>query len=158
VTRRSTSWLDRVSGTISAALEHRHIPIERLLGMVKAGRGGSDSPPVSINFIFQRTFIENRQYSDFTLIDLPSLPAGAIYDLNFFMVERPDGWRFSCQFNTDQFEADTANRLLRYFQAALHSAVENPAWRVSQLRLDDPAQSKALLQAVNNQPTEARAI
>ncbi|HWM65642.1 MAG TPA: condensation domain-containing protein [Steroidobacteraceae bacterium] len=148
--------LDRVSGTISEALEHRHIPIERLLGMVKAGRGGSDSPPVSINFIFQRTFIENRQYSDFTLIDLPSLPAGAIYDLNFFMVERPDGWRFSCQFNTDQFEADTANRLLRYFQAALQSAVENPGRRVSQLRLDDPAQSKALLQELNNQPTGAR--
>ena len=137
--------LSRVSGTIAEALEHRHIPIERLLGMVKAGRGGSDSPPVSINFIFQRTFIENRQYSDFTLIDLPSLPAGAIYDLNFFMVERPDGWRFSCQFNTDQFEADTANRLLRYFQAALHSAVEKPSRQVSQLRLDDPAQTDALL-------------
>jgi thioesterase domain-containing protein len=135
--------LDRVSTTISAALEHRHIPIERLLGMVKAGRGGSDSPPVSINFIFQRTFIENRQYSDFALIDLPSLPAGAIYDLNFFMVERPDGWRFSCQYNTDQFEADTATRLLNYFQAALRSAVENPARPVSQLWLDAPAQVRA---------------
>ena len=135
--------LDRVSTTISEALEHRHIPIERLLGMVKAGRGGSDSPPVSINFIFQRTFIENRQYSDFALIDLPSLPAGAIYDLNFFMVERPDGWRFSCQYNTDQFEADTANRLLNYFQSALRSAVEDPGRRVSQLRLDEPAQVRA---------------
>jgi len=135
--------LDRVSTTISEALEHRHIPIERLLGMVKAGRGGSDSPPVSINFIFQRTFIENRQYSDFALIDLPSLPAGAIYDLNFFMVERPDGWRFSCQYNTDQFEADTANRLLNYFQSALRSAVDNPGQRVSQLRLDEPAQVRA---------------
>jgi non-ribosomal peptide synthetase component F/thioesterase domain-containing protein len=148
--------LSRVSGTISEALEHRHIPIERLLGMVKAGRGGSDSPPVSINFIFQRTFIENRQYSDFTLIDLPSLPAGAIYDLNFFMVERPDGWRFSCQFNTDQFEADTANRLLRYFQAALHSAVENPSRRVSELRLDDPAQTDALLARLNGSNTAPR--
>jgi non-ribosomal peptide synthetase component F/thioesterase domain-containing protein len=147
--------LDRVSGTISEALEHRHIPIERLLGMVKAGRGGSDSPPVSINFIFQRTFIENRQYSDFTLIDLPSLPAGAIYDLNFFMVERPDGWRFSCQFNTDQFEADTANRLLRYFQSALQSAVDNPAGRVSQLRLDDPSQTRALLARLNGSHTAA---
>jgi non-ribosomal peptide synthetase component F/thioesterase domain-containing protein len=137
--------LARVSTTISEALEHRHIPIERLLGMVKAGRGGSDSPPVSINFIFQRTFIENRQYSDFTLIDLPSLPAGAIYDLNFFMVERPDGWRFSCQFNTDQFEADTANRLLQYFQSAMRGAVEDPGRRVSELQLDDPAKLQELL-------------
>lgn len=131
--------LTRTGTTIADALEHKHIPIERLLGMVKAGRGGSDSPPVSINFIFQRTFIENRQYSDFTLVDLPSLPAGAIYDLNFFMVERPDGWRFSCQYNTDQFESATAERLLAYFEAALRSAVDNPARRVSELQLS-PAQ------------------
>jgi non-ribosomal peptide synthetase component F/thioesterase domain-containing protein/acyl carrier protein len=113
--------------------------------MVKAGRGGSNSPPVSVNFIFQRTFIENRHYGDFALVDLPSLPAGAIYDLNFFMVERPDGWRFSCQFNTDQFEAATANRLLGYFQAALESAVAAPSRRISELRLADPAEINGLL-------------
>jgi non-ribosomal peptide synthetase component F/thioesterase domain-containing protein/acyl carrier protein len=143
---RFTELLDRTSSTISAALEHRNIPIERLLGMVKAGRGGSNSPPVSVNFIFQRTFIENRQYGDLALVDMPSLPAGAIYDLNFFMVERPDGWRFSCQFNTDQFETATADRLLRYFQSALESAVATPARRISELRLADPAEIDGLLQ------------
>ena len=142
---RFTEVLERVSTTISEALEHKNIPIERLLGMVKAGRGGSNSPPVSVNFIFQRTFIENRDYGDFQLIDMPSLPAGAIYDLNFFMVERPDGWRFSCQFNTDQFEAATANRLLRYFQSALESAAASPARRISELRLADPAEIEGLL-------------
>jgi non-ribosomal peptide synthetase component F/thioesterase domain-containing protein/acyl carrier protein len=142
---RFTEVLERTSTTISEALEHRNIPIERLLGMVKAGRGGSNSPPVSVNFIFQRTFIENRHYGDFALVDLPSLPAGAIYDLNFFMVERPDGWRFSCQFNTDQFEAATANRLLGYFQAALESAVAAPSRRISELRLADPAEVNGLL-------------
>ena len=141
---RFTEFLARTSTTISEALEHRNIPIERLLGMVKAGRGGSNSPPVSVNFIFQRTFIENRHYGDFALVDLPSLPAGAIYDLNFFMVERPDGWRFSCQFNTDQFEAATANRLLRYFQAALESAVSSPSRRISELRLADPLELSLL--------------
>jgi len=143
---RFSEFLERTSTTISEALEHRNIPIERLLGMVKAGRGGSNSPPVSVNFIFQRTFIENRHYGDFALVDLPSLPAGAIYDLNFFMVERPDGWRFSCQFNTDQFEAATAKRLLGYFQAALESAVAAPARRISELRLADPGEINGLLQ------------
>jgi non-ribosomal peptide synthetase component F/thioesterase domain-containing protein/acyl carrier protein len=136
-----TTLLERVSTTISDALEHRHIPIERLLDMVKAGRGGSSSPAVSINFIFQRTFIEGRNYGDFTLVDMPSLVAGAIYDLNFFMVERPDGWRFSCQFNTDQFEADTANRLLGYVAGAIAGAVENPEQLVSELRLGAPAEA-----------------
>ena len=142
---RFTELLGRTSVTISEALEHKNIPIERLLGMVKAGRGGSNSPPVSVNFIFQRTFIENRQYGELALVDMPSLPAGAIYDLNFFMIERPDGWRFSCQFNTDQFEAATANRLLRYIQSVLESAVASPSRRISELRLSDPAEINDLL-------------
>src|SRR5580704_2605003 len=136
--------MKRAGGTITEALEHRHIPIEQLLDMVKAGRGGSSSPPISVNFIFQRTFIDNRDYGDFTLIDMPSLPAGAIYDLNFFMVERPDGWRFSCQYNTDQFEPETAERLLAYFQSALESAVHNPALPLSELRLAGPAEVQRL--------------
>ena len=135
-----TELMERASATITEALEHRHIPIEQLLGMLKAGRGGSSSPPISVNFIFQRTFIENRRYGDFTLVDMPSLPAGAIYDLNFFMVERHDGWRFSCQYNTDQFEARTAERLLHYFQSLLRSAVDSPERRLSDLRLADPAE------------------
>jgi len=141
---RFADLMQRASATITEALEQRHIPIEQLLGMVKAGRGGSSSPPISVNFIFQRTFIENRSYGDFTLVDMPSLPAGAIYDLNFFMVERQDGWRFSCQYNTDQFEARTAERLLHYFQSVLRSAVDSPERRLSDLRLADPAEVQRL--------------
>ncbi len=115
--------LRRVSDTSTQALEHRHIPIERLLDLVKAERTHVNSAPISVNFIFQKTFIQNTTYADFALIDMPSLPAGAIYDLNFFMVERPDGWRFSCQYNADQFERETAERLLLYCENALECAV-----------------------------------
>jgi amino acid adenylation domain-containing protein len=141
--------VDRVWETISQALEHRHIPIETLLGMVKAERREPNTPAISVNFIFQKTFIQNTTYRDFALIDMPSLPAGAIYDLNFFMVERLDGWRFSCQYNTDQFEAATANRLLKYFQTLLQSSVGNPGLHLSELRLDDTDELASLIQALN---------
>ena len=81
---------DGFRDTVAQALDHRHIPIERLLGMIKGERNSANSPPISVNFIFQKTFIHNANFGDFDLIDMPSLPAGAIYDLNFFMVERPD--------------------------------------------------------------------
>ncbi|MBS0419136.1 MAG: AMP-binding protein [Proteobacteria bacterium] len=142
---RFTQLLERTSTTIAEALEHKNIPIEKLLGMVKAGRGGSNSPAVSINFIFQRTFIEDQDYGEFRLVDMPSLPAGAIYDLNFFMIERPAGWRFSCQYNTDQFEGATVNRLLSYIQATMASVVASPSRRLSELRLADPAELTPLL-------------
>src|SRR5208282_5519897 len=147
---RFAELVAHVSETSAQALEHRHIPIERLIAMVKGERGHANNAPISVNFIFQKTFIQNTSYSDFTLIDMPSLPAGAIYDLNFFMVERTDGWRFSCQFNTDQFDADTAERLLGYFQRALESGVADPQRRVSELTLCTPGEVRNLLAKLND--------
>jgi len=146
---RFTDIIERVRDTTAQALEYRHIPIERLLGMVKGHHGKANSPPISVNFIFQKTFIQNTTYTDFSLIDMPSLPAGAIYDLNFFMVERPDGWRFSLQYNTDQFEHATANRLLDYFENVLEGAVAEPQRRISQLRLTAPLEARRLFDQLN---------
>jgi non-ribosomal peptide synthetase component F/thioesterase domain-containing protein/acyl carrier protein len=145
--------LDRVRDTSGQALEYRHIPIERLLGMIKGEAGVANSPPISVNFIFQKTFIQNTAYGDFSLIDMPSLPAGAIYDLNFFMVERPDGWRLSCQYNTDQFEGATAERLLDYFQCVLKSALARPERRVSELTLSPPGEARLLFARLNDTRT-----
>lgn len=145
--------MDRVRDTSMQALEHRHIPIERLLGMVKGEHGHANSAPISVNFIFQKTFIQNTAYTDFSLIDMPSLPAGAIYDLNFFMVERPDGWRFSCQYNTDQFEAATVDRMLGYVQSVLESSVADPQRRVSELTLCAPGETRLLLSKLNDTRT-----
>jgi non-ribosomal peptide synthetase component F/thioesterase domain-containing protein len=142
--------VDRVRDTIGQALEHRHIPIERLLGMVKSERSDANTPPISVNFIFQKTFIQNTNYGDFTLIDMPSLPTGAIYDLNLFMVERPDGWRFSCQYNTDQFERQTAERLLGYVQTLLASGIANSTLRLSELTLSGADEARAALAKLND--------
>jgi non-ribosomal peptide synthetase component F/thioesterase domain-containing protein/acyl carrier protein len=147
---RFVEVIDRVRETSAQALEFRHIPIERLLGMVKGEHGKANTPPISVNFIFQKTFIQNTAYTDFALTDMPSLPAGAIYDLNFFMVERPDGWRFSLQYNTDQFEGDTAQRMLAYFQSGLESAILDPQRRVSELRFCAPEESQRLLTRLND--------
>ena len=127
----------RLADTCGQAIEHRHIPIETLLSLVKAGREAVNSAAVSVNFIFQRTFIKNTTYRDFSLIDMPSLPAGAIYDLNFFMVEREDGWRFSCQYNTDEFDGATPKRLLHCCQNVLDAGSRDPSLRLADLPLEE---------------------
>ena len=145
--------VDRVRDTITQALEHRHIPIERLLGMLKAERSDASTPPISVNFIFQKTFITNSNYGDFALVDMPSLPAAAIYDLNLFMVERPDGWRLSCQYNVDQFEGGTAERLLVFFQRLLESGVADASQRLSRLSMGPADDARALLAGLNDTRT-----
>ena len=146
---RIVDIIDRVRDTTEQALEHRHIPIEQLLGMLKGEHGKTNGAAISVNFIFQKTFIQNTKYTDFSLIDMPSLPAGAIYDLNFFMVERPDGWRFSLQYNSDQFEHETALRLLAYFQNVLEAFVAAPQSTLNDLNLGPAGESARLLLQAN---------
>jgi acyl carrier protein len=56
---------------------------------------------------------------DIKLVDLPSHSAGALYDLNFFMVERPDGWRASCEYDAARFNPATVDVMLADWRHAL---------------------------------------
>ncbi len=80
------------------------MPFERVVDAVQPKRDPSRHPVFQINFIYQRDFVQPFQASGLTLTAIPSVSPGAIYDLNFFMVERADGWRASCEYNTDLYE------------------------------------------------------
>ncbi len=139
----------RVRKVISDAIDHEFMPIEKLIELLKPKRDTSRNPLFSVNFIFQRSFIEDRSYSQFRLIDLPSHAAGALYDLNFYMVERPDGWRFSCEYNASLFNGSSVERLLLHLENLFTALAEKPNQRLSQLPLMAADETRTLL-ALNN--------
>ncbi len=112
---------ERVRDVVTDAFENQQMPLEKLIELLKPQRDPSRNPLFSVNFIFQRSFIRNDSGGSFDLIDMPSVSAGAMYDLNFFMVERPDGWRASCEFNTDLFDRATITRMLGHFTNILRA-------------------------------------
>jgi non-ribosomal peptide synthetase component F len=63
---------------------------------------------------------------------VPSKSPGAIYDLNFFMVQRSDGWRLSCEYDCDIYEASTVNRLIGQFRHLLVQIAANPNRKLSE--------------------------
>ncbi|MFX1802641.1 condensation domain-containing protein [Paraburkholderia sp. A1RO-5] len=95
---------------LSEAIEHLHLPFEEMMEL--AGEvSEKDRPPLcSVNFALQKSFVgmddEVRRH-DFAATTSPSFNAGALYDLNFFMVRRPDGWRISCEGDTDLYDVET---------------------------------------------------
>jgi amino acid adenylation domain-containing protein len=127
--------LERTRDSVVDAFEMRHVPLERMIEVLNPGRDLSRNALFSTNFIFQRSFIVNADYGTFSLVDLPSRSAGALYDLNFFMVERPEGWRASCEFNSDLFEEKTVAAMLERFQTLLRGVVDHPNGVVSALPL-----------------------
>ncbi|MEY2632398.1 MAG: hypothetical protein RIR00_1052 [Pseudomonadota bacterium] len=144
-----TALLQQVREVVGGAFEHQHMPLELVIEMLKPRRDPSRNPLFAINFIFQRSFIANQDYGAFRLIDLPSHVAGAMYDLNFFMVERPEGWRFSCECNTELFSPETVAALLRHGENLMRAVLAAPETPLAQLALLDGRERQHLIHDLN---------
>src|SRR5262249_12530184 len=92
---------------------------------------------------------------------------GALYDLNVFLVERADGWRLSCEYDTDLFEKATANRVLASYRALLEQVLESPQKKISEFVLvslpatratDAPAELPTQSGLLGALPSEAFAL
>lgn len=116
------AWDERVSraaAVVAGALDHHEMPFEVLIRTLNPPRVPRRTPLFSVNFIFQRSFVTNAGGGEITLVDMPSHSAGALYDLNFFMVERPEGWRASCEYDPAMYDASTVQAMLADWRTAL---------------------------------------
>ena len=151
--------LERARDTVTDALESRAVPLEQLVALVNPKRDLSRSPLFPVNFVYQRSFIENASYGTFKLVDLPSRSAGPICDLDFFMVERPEGWRVSCEFNADLYRPQTVDGMLQRFVSLLDAVVIDPQRPISRCPSSTRASASACSRSApeRSRRTNARA-
>ena len=97
----------------------------------------------SINFIFQRDFVQPWTGAGLTLTALPSRSPGAIYDLNFFMVRRADGWRFSCEYDRELYAPQTVELLLDQYAAILDTVTLQPDLPLASIPLSQTRHARA---------------
>ncbi|SKA32896.1 condensation domain-containing protein [Consotaella salsifontis] len=117
--------LKNADAVVKAALVRQNTPFNKLVEIVNPPRDPSRTPLVSINFQLQHAFMENARYGRMELLSVPSHAPGAIYDLNFVMVGRPNGWRMALEYNADLFDRATAENLLEHWQSAFAIAFEH---------------------------------
>ncbi|MFM0504636.1 condensation domain-containing protein [Paraburkholderia caffeinilytica] len=109
---------------LSDAIEHLHLPFEEMMDMAGEVADGDRPPLCSVNFALQQSFVggsDEVRRQDFAATTSPSFNAGALYDLNFFMVRRPDGWRISCEGDTDLYDVETIDRHLAVWREMLET-------------------------------------
>lgn len=123
--------LCQVRHIVIAGFENQHLPYEKLIEFLRPRPDLTRNPLFSVNFTFQRAFIKQADHGVFRLRGIPSAPAGTLYDLHFFMVERPEGWRLSCEYKTELFRPETIDRLLRNMESTMRAAVSSPATPIS---------------------------
>lgn len=129
--------LGRVRDTAFAAVENQDVPFECLVKELRPARDAGRNPLFQVNFTHQRSFAKAGHFGGVTLTPIPSRSPGAIFDLHFFMVERSEGWRVTCDFSTDLFDRDTAERMLGHFRHLLAQIAANPILPFSRFRLLD---------------------
>lgn len=115
--------------TFEEAVDHHQWPFDRVVALLP---GGDDAgrPPVSINFIVQRAFIGELANDSFQLSGIPSPLPGALYDLNFILVEREEGWRLTCEYHRDLYDEGTASELAAQFESLAETLVADPTARL----------------------------
>ncbi|WPP05120.1 condensation domain-containing protein [Methylocella tundrae] len=126
-------FLTRVNQTVQEALINQRMPFDKLVEILNPPRDPKRTPLISVNFTVLRDVMDHKSYGDFVLHGQPSLSAGSLYDLIFFMVHWPSGWRMAMEYNPDLFERRTAERLLDFLLATFEFAILRPDAKLSAL-------------------------
>lgn len=128
-------FLGQVRDTALEALENQELPFECLVRELRPERDPGRNPLFQINFNHHRSFAQPGAFGGVTLTPIPSRSPGTIFDLHFFMVERKEGWRASCDYSTDLFTRTSADRMLGHFKRLLEDIAENPDKPIERLEI-----------------------
>jgi hypothetical protein len=131
--------LARVQQTVEEGMAHQDLHFQQVVEALRLRRDPIRPTVYSINFIYQRDFVKPLQFAGLSMNPVPSKSPGAIYDLNFFMVQRSDGWRLSCEYDCDLYEAATVNRMIGQLRHLLTEIATNPDRKISEFQLPEEA-------------------
>ncbi|BAV34107.1 thioester reductase [Sulfuricaulis limicola] len=145
--------LVRIRDSLAGILKHQQITTQDLIEIVKPAPDLSRNPLFSVNFTFPRPLMTSNNSAGFRLIELPSCSVRAACDLDFSLVEGPEGWSACCEYNLDLFENQTIVRLLDHLKVLLHSVVTDPSRKISSLTMLDDSERHELI--VENNRTSA---
>ncbi len=131
------------------AMDNQDLPFELVVKELMPERDLARNPLFQINFTHQRDFVKPVKFAGIQLTPLPSRPAGAIFDLHLFMVERKDGWRASFDYNTALFRQETVLRMLSHFQHLLESVAIDSTKPVNELQFLPEEEQRTVLKDWN---------
>jgi acyl-CoA synthetase (AMP-forming)/AMP-acid ligase II/acyl carrier protein len=162
--RFADELVGRVREALVAMLEHQHHPFSRLVEALQSGRDASRSPIFQTMLVLERPQargIDREAVSHFVLggpgprAQFGGLPAdpypvktsGSQLDVSLTLVETEDGLVAALDYDTDLFDASTAEGLAKRFGVFLRAAVERPTAALSELAVLDAAERRLLLEA-----------
>jgi non-ribosomal peptide synthetase component F/thioesterase domain-containing protein len=141
----------RVRDAALEAFANQDVPFENVLKSLSHDGKAAAEPFHLVNFICQREYARAStfvfEFAGIRMSTMPSKSQGALYDLNFFMVEREAGWRLSLEYKTDLYSDKTAQQMLGDFRGLLEAIASNPDRRLSEFSMSERAKPAAIAPA-----------
>lgn len=138
--------LARVRRTVLDGFAHQHLPFELLVDRLKVERDPSRSPLFQVLFVMQNASESAPlRLGDLDIAALDTAGETTRFDLEFYVYQDAAGFSAHCVYNTDLFEAQTAERMLRHYAHLLAAVAADPQRRVSALPLLDAQERQRML-------------
>jgi thioesterase domain-containing protein len=139
---------------VREALHHQRLPFEAVLKELPDGAGERLH---AVNLVVHRSYSgtreAERECGNFSLVSLPSFSSGTQWDLNFFLIWRDEGWRMSCEADSDLYDPATVQALLEGWCTCLEALVTSP-----DLRLADCPALRGIAARTTTVPLDAPAL
>ncbi|MBM0260164.1 amino acid adenylation domain-containing protein, partial [Micromonospora sp. 4G55] len=133
--------LGQVRHTALGAYDHQEVPFERLVDLVDAPRDLSRNPLFQVMFNLLN-LPEQRDLGapGLRMVPFAVEPGIAQQDLALYAYEVDEGLRFRLEYNTDLFDAATAERMMGHLETLLAAAVADPGVRLADVPVLTPAE------------------
>ncbi len=139
---------------VQESLHHQRLPFEAAVASLPHGAAERLH---AVNLVVHRSYSgtteTERERGSFGLVSLPSFSSGTQWDLNFFLIWRDEGWRLSCEADSELYDATTAQALLEGWRICLEALASAP-----ELRLADCSALQGIVPRVPTPPLEAPAL
>ncbi len=128
--------LRQVREVALGAYTYQDVPFNKLIEALKPERSLSQAPLFQVLFVLQNAPVKALDLAGLTLCPLEVNSETSKFDLAVFWVETEQGeldgtWSYK----TDLFDATTITRMAGHFETLLHSIVEQPEARLSNLEM-----------------------
>src|SRR6266404_8254579 len=155
-------FLPQVRDAVWEAFSNQDVPFENVVKSLRPGADVVQDSFFRINFICQREYGRaatfNFDFAGIRMSTMPSKSQGALYDLNFFLVEREAGWRLSLEYKTHLYDEETARKLLNHLKELLEGIAGNPNRRLSEFPLSGKAPLQQSKPSIGAQPDKVYAM
>lgn len=137
---------ERVRDTTWEIFANQDVAFEDVVNARKADGDPCPEPFVHVNFNCYRAYGGSSNYvlepGNIHVAPIPSISQGALYRLNFFMVERESGWRLSIDYSRDHYSRPLALQMLENFRELLEGIAANSDRRISEFELSGMSASE----------------